>query len=225
MKKNLGLVTTILFLISCSAFSQKVSVSGLITDSKDKSAVYNSVVALLTPTDSILYQFTRSDKQGKFNFKEVKSGNYILMTSHNQYADYVDAIITNGKDLKLDNIVLKSKIEVLREVVVKSGSIRIKGDTTSYRASDFAVSENANVEELLKKLPGIQVDKNGAIKAMGQTVQKVLVDGEEFFGDDPGMAVKNLRADAVKEVQVFDKKSEQTEFTGIDDGKTQKQLI
>ena len=80
------------------------------------------------------------------------------------------------------------------------------------------------MEELLKKLPGIQVDKDGKIKAMGETVQKVLVDGEEFFGDDPGMAVKNLRADAVKEVQVFDKKSEQSEFTGIDDGKTQKTI-
>ncbi|MEI2749931.1 MAG: hypothetical protein V9E88_14365 [Ferruginibacter sp.] len=73
----------------------------------------------------------------------------------------------------------------------------------------------------MKKLPGIQVDKNGEIKAMGEKVEKVLVDGEEFFGDDPGMAVKNLRADAVKEVQVFDKKSEQAEFTGIDDGQTQ----
>ena len=80
------------------------------------------------------------------------------------------------------------------------------------------------MEDLLKKLPGIQVDKDGKIKAMGETVQKVLVDGEEFFGDDPGMAVKNLRADAVKEVQVFDKKSDQAYFTGIDDGKTQKQL-
>ena len=80
------------------------------------------------------------------------------------------------------------------------------------------------LEELLKKLPGIQVDKDGKITAMGETVQKVLVDGEEFFGDDPGMAVKNLRADAVKEVQVFDKKSDQAEFTGIDDGKTQKTI-
>ena len=79
------------------------------------------------------------------------------------------------------------------------------------------------MEELLKKLPGIQVDKDGKIKAMGETVEKVLVDGEEFFGDDPGMAVKNLRADAVKEVQVFDKKSDQSEFTGID-GKTQKTI-
>ncbi len=124
----------------------------------------------------------------------------------------------------MGTIALISKINALREVIIKTGSIRIKGDTTSYRASDFKVSANANVEELLKKLPGIQVDKNGEIKAMGETVEKVLVDGEEFFGDDPGMAVKNLRADAVKEVQVFDKKSDQAEFTGIDDGDTKKTI-
>ncbi|GGA68293.1 collagen-binding protein [Flavobacterium palustre] len=221
---KITLTIAILFLFSFSAFSQKATISGLITDSKDKTPVYNSVVALLTPVDSVLYKFTRSDQQGKFNFKDVKSGNYILMTSHSQYADYVDAVLANGGDIKLGNIALKSKIEVLREVVVKAGSIRIKGDTTSYRASDFKVDANANVEELLKKLPGIQVDKNGVIKAMGETVQKVLVDGEEFFGDDPGMAVKNLRADAVKEVQVFNKKSDQAEFTGIDDGETKKTI-
>ena len=109
-------------------------------------------------------------------------------------------------------------------IIKTGGSIRIKGDTTIYTADSFNVSANANVEELLKKLPGIQIDKNGEIKAMGEKVQKVLVDGEEFFGDDPGMAVKNLRADAVKEVQVFDKKSEQAAFTGIDDGNTQKTI-
>jgi len=115
-------------------------------------------------------------------------------------------------------------MKLLKEIIIKTGSIRVKGDTTSYRASDFKVDANANVEELLKKLPGIQVDKNGTIKAMGETVEKVLVDGEEFFGDDPGMAVKNLRADAVKEVQVFNKKSDQAEFTGIDDGETKKTI-
>ncbi|MES2240854.1 MAG: outer membrane beta-barrel protein [Bacteroidota bacterium] len=223
MKRILGLIT-ILFLFSFSAFSQKANLSGVITDGNEKKVVYNSVIALLTPIDSILYKFTRSDKEGKFNFKNVKPGNYILMTSHSQYADYVDAINVTENLKNLGTINLRSKIELLREVVIKTGSIRIKGDTTSYRASDFKVDANANVEELLKKLPGIQVDRNGVIKAMGETVQKVLVDGEEFFGDDPGMAVKNLRADAVKEVQVFDKKSDQAEFTGIDDGNTKKTI-
>ncbi len=214
----------ILFLFSFSAFSQKANLSGVLINGNEQTPVYNSVIALLTPIDSILYKFTRSDKKGNFNLKNVKAGNYILMTSHSQYADYVDGIIVNENEKNMGTIPLLSKIELLREVIIKTGSIRIKGDTTSYRASDFVVSENANVEELLKKLPGIQVDKNGTIKAMGETVQKVLVDGEEFFGDDPGMAVKNLRADAVKEVQVFDKKSELAEFTGIDDGNTKKTI-
>lgn len=221
---KITLTIAILFLFSFSAFSQKANLSGTLTDGNEKAPVYNSVVALLTPVDSILYKFTRSDKKGNFNLKNVKAGNYILMTSHSQYADYVDALIVNENDKNMGTVALKSKIEVLREVIIKTGSIRIKGDTTSYRASDFKVDANANVEELLKKLPGIQVDKNGVIKAMGETVQKVLVDGEEFFGDDPGMAVKNLRADAVKEVQVFNKKSDQAEFTGIDDGDTKKTI-
>lgn len=214
----------ILFLFSFSAFSQKSNLSGVLTDGSDKTPIYNSVVALITPVDSILYAFARSDKKGNFNLKNVKTGNYILMTSHSHYADYIDVITVNETDKNIGAIALLSKLNALREVVIKTGSIRIKGDTTSYRASDFKVGANANVEELLKKLPGIQVDKNGAIKAMGETVQKVLVDGEEFFGDDPGMAVKNLRADAVREVQVFDKKSDQAEFTGIDDGERTKTI-
>ena len=221
---KITLTFAILFFISFSAFSQKTNLSGVLTDDNQKTPVYNSVVALLTPKDSILYTFTRSDIEGKFNLKNVKAGNYILMTAHRQYADYVDAITVKENEKNIGTIALKSKIELLREVIIKTGSIRIKGDTTSYRAGDFKVDANANVEELLKKLPGIQVDKNGAIKAMGETVEKVLVDGEEFFGDDPGMAVKNLRADAVKEVQVFDKKSDQAEFTGIDDGDSKKTI-
>lgn len=221
---KITLSVAILFLFTFSAFSQKSKLSGVLTAGTEKTPIYNSVIALLTPVDSFLYQFTRSDKEGKFLLKNVKPGNYILMTSHSQYADYLDDITITTEDKNLDAINLLSKMELLREVVIKTGSIKIKGDTTSYRASDFKVDANANVEELLKKLPGIQVDKNGTIKAMGETVTKVLVDGEEFFGDDPGMAVKNLRADAIKEVQVFNKKSDQAEFTGIDDGETKKTI-
>lgn len=214
----------ILFLFSFSSFSQKTSLSGTLIDESENTPIYNSVVALLTPKDSILYKFTRSDKEGKFNIRNIKTGNYILMTTHSHFADYLDAIILEETEKNMGTIALISKMKLLKEVIIKTGSIRVKGDTTSYRASDFKVDANANVEELLKKLPGIQVDKNGSIKAMGETVEKVLVDGEEFFGDDPGMAVKNLRADAVKEVQVFNKKSDQAEFTGIDDGETKKTI-
>ena len=210
--------------MSFSSFAQLSKVTGSVIDQNENKPVKNAVIALLIPKDSILYKFTRSDAEGKYILKDVRPGNYILMTTHPYYADVLEDVEIKG-DTEFPPYVLISKAKLLQEVIVKSGSpLKIRGDTTVYTADSFKVSANANVEELLKKLPGIQVDKNGKITAMGQTVEKVLVDGEEFFGDDPGMAVKNLRADAVKEVQVFDKKSEQAEFTGIDDGKTKKTI-
>ena len=221
--KKLITITAGIFLF-LSSFSQSAKISGSVDDPNESKPVQNAVIALLTPKDSILYKFTRTDASGKFILKDVKPGSYILMTTHPYFADLLDNLeIKNDEELPQLHLISKSKL--LQEVIIKSGSgFRIKGDTTVYTADSFKVSANANVGELLKKLPGIQVDKDGKITAMGETVQKVLVDGEEFFGDDPGMAVKNLRADAVKEVQVFDKKSDQAEFTGIDDGKTQKTI-
>src|SRR4030095_324538 len=139
---------------------------------------------------------------------------------HTVLGDYFDKIaVAPGEVKDLGKIAMTPKSKLLAEVIIKSGSpIRIKGDTTVYTADSFKVREGANVEELLRRLPGIQVDKDGKITAMGERVKKLLVDGEEFFGSDPGIATKNLRADAVKEVEVFDKKSDQAEFTGIDDG-------
>ena len=216
--------TILIFLISSQSFSQNLNISGVVKEPIEQKAVYNAVIALINSGDSILYSFTRSDKDGNFALKNVPAGKYILMVTQPYYADRVEDIDVI-KDMELPAITLISKGALLQEVIIKSGSpLRVKGDTTIYTADSFKVSANANVEELLKKLPGIQVDKDGKIKAMGESVQKVLVDGEEFFGDDPGMAVKNLRADAVKEVQVFDKKSDQAEFTGIDDGNTQKTI-
>jgi hypothetical protein len=222
MKRFFTLATGIFF--SFSSFSQMVKVTGEVKDANEDKPVYNAVVSLLTPKDSILYSFTRTDTSGKYFLKNIAPGKYILMTSQPHYADILSDVVIE-KDTKFPLTALISKAKLLQEVIIKTGSpMRIKGDTTVYTADSFKVSANANVEELLKKLPGIQVDKDGNIKAMGETVEKVLVDGEEFFGDDPGMAVKNLRADAVKEVQVFDKKSDESEFSGIDDGKTQKTI-
>ena len=121
-------------------------------------------------------------------------------------------------------MILKSKL--LETVVVSGnkGAVRIKGDTTEFNADSFRTQAGANVEDLLKKLPGIQVDKNGKITAQGEAVKKVLVDGEEFFGDDPTLVTQNLRADMVDKVQVYDKKSDQATFTGIDDGQREKTI-
>lgn len=215
----------ILFLSSLLSFSQTKHITGSVKDTSTKEMVQNAVVALLSPKDSVFRDFGRTNAKGEFSLQKARPGDYILLIMHSSYADYVDNIHIKEDENVLGTISITPKSKLLQEVIVKgTAAIRVKGDTTIFAADSFKVSANANVEELLKKLPGLQVDKDGKISAMGKTVEKVLVDGEEFFGEDPGIAVKNLRADAVKEVQVFDKKSEQAEFTGIDDGKTQKTI-
>ncbi len=223
-KKSIVILSLIL-LGGQISFSQNAEIKGVLSDTSSNIRVNNAVVLLLSDKDSILQSFTRSNPDGSFKLKNVPPGKGILMVMHPGYGDYVDDINITNTTPNVYPISLTSKSSLLEAVIIKTGgAIRIKGDTTIYTADSFKVSANANVEELLKKLPGIQVDKNGTIKAMGETVEKILVDGDEFFGDDPGMAVKNLRADAVKEVQVFDKKSEQAAFTGIDDGNTKKTI-
>ncbi len=224
MTKSLVLFLCFLFSIQF-CLAQKTIVTGVLKDTTSKMAVENAVVALLSTKDSSLVDFTRTRPDGSYQLTKTPAGNYILMVMHPMFADYVENIEIKQSATEIAPIAVTGKLKLLEAIVLKSGSpMRVKGDTTIYTADSFKVSANANVEELLKKMPGFQVDKDGTIKNMGVAVEKVLVDGEEFFGDDPGMAVKNLRADAVKEVQVFDKKSDQSEFTGIDDGKTQKTI-
>lgn len=218
MPKSIALFICCLFVCVFAAKAQN-NVSGSIKDTTSGTQVKNAVVALLSPKDSVLVAFTRTKDNGSYNLPNIPAGKYILMVMHPTFADYVEDVDVKDAPTTFPLVAVTPKSKLLEAVIIKAGGMmRIKGDTTVYTADSFKVSANANVEELLKKMPGIQVDKNGAITAMGEKVEKVLVDGEEFFGDDPGMAVKNLRADAVKEVQVFKKKSDQAEFTGIDDG-------
>lgn len=219
-----------LALILCAslpAFSQQRStLKGAVSDTIDKKNLENTVITLMKTGDSVLVKFARADKSGRFTISGLDSGKFILMITHPYLGDYFDQVqLQPGmeKDLGMINMIPKSKL--LEEVIVRSGSpIRIKGDTTIYTADSFRVRPGANVEELLRRLPGIQVDRNGQITAMGERVRKILVDGEEFFGSDPGIVAKNLRADNVKEVQVFDRLSEQAQFTGIDDGNKEKTI-
>lgn len=218
MKKNLFCI--LCCILSTFSFSQTSSIKGSVIDSVENANLQHTVISLLRKTDSVLVKFARADKSGLFTLNNLKPGDYILMATHPYFGDFVDAISFNeNKTIHLGNFYMTPKSKLLAEVILKSGSpIRIKGDTTIYTADSFRVRPGANVEELLRMLPGIQVGRNGEITAMGERVRKVLVDGEEFFGSDPGIATKNLRADVVKEVEVFDKKSDQAEFTGIDDG-------
>lgn len=220
----------VLFFLLCAAhysYSQTATVKGTIVDTLNQLHLSNAVIMLLHAQDSTLYKFGRSDESGKFSIPELKEGKYVLVVSYPTFADYADTLSLSANAVKqLGNIALIQKSKLLNEVVVqqKIAAIKMKGDTTEYNAASFKTRENASVEELLKILPGIEVNAKGEIKAQGESVQKVLVDGEEFFGDDPTLVTKNLKANMVDKVQLYDKKSDQAAFTGVDDGQRSKTI-
>ncbi len=215
-----------MLLLAASAYSQKSTITGSVNDTANQKKLQYAVVSLLNTDDSTLIRFTRTDAAGKFIFKDVDPGNVLFMVSYPRFADYVDVLIVQSDEtMDLGGINLINKSVLLDEIVIRQNmAMRMKGDTLEYNADSFKVRANASAEELLRALPGIQVDKDGKIVAQGQEIQKVLVDGEEFFSDDPTVATRNIRADAVDKVQVFDKKSDQAAFTGIDDGEKTKTL-
>lgn len=189
-----------------------------------KPMAYSSVT--LIRKDSFLFRHQFTNQQSQFNFINIKPDTYRLLITRPGFADYEeDLSLLEGEEKNVGTIALFSKSNLLREVLIKDRqAIRLKGDTIEFLVDSFLVNKNSNVEDLLKRLPGIQVDKAGKIKAQGQEVKKVLVDGEEFFGNDPTVATRNLKADNIETVQVFDKKSDQAAFTGIDDGVKEKTI-
>ena len=195
-------ICLIALFLCIQSFSQQSSIKGVLTDTVSEASLQNTVISLLRKSDSVLVKFTRSNKEGNFSMEKIPAGNFLMLVTHPYFGDLVEELAMKpGEPLDLGKVYMTPKSKLLAEVIIKSGSpIRIKGDTTVYTADSFQVRAGANVEELLRRLPGIQVDKDGQIIAMGEKVKKVLVDGEEFFGDDPGIATKNIRADIVKEV-------------------------
>jgi len=213
------LFVSLLLLISQSLLAQTSSLKGSVRDTMDKKALPNAVVALVKKKDSTLYKFSRTAKDGSFIIGDVEPGDYRLLITYPKFADFADDIKVNPEPTNIGQIPLTQQSQLLQAVIIRSaGAVRIKGDTTEFVADSFRVREGATVEELLKKLPGFQVNSKGEIVAQGQRVDKVLVDGEEFFGDDPTMATRNIGAKAVDKVQVFDTKSEQQQLTGMSNG-------
>jgi len=168
MTKLTAAITLLFILAGTPVFAQQPvnSIKGTISDTLARQNLYKAVVSVLRAKDSMLVKFARTDAQGHFDIKGIPAGKYVLLTSFPNYADYTDIITIEGNALDLGRISMITKAHLLEEVVVKQNkSIRLKGDTTEYNADSFKVQPNATVEELLKQLPGIQVDKNGKITA------------------------------------------------------------
>lgn len=221
----------IAFICLCATYTygqNQYSVKGSVADTASNVSLANSSIVILNSKDSTLVKYTRTGTDGNFAINNLKEGKFILLISYPDYADYVEHFSLDAakSSLNFGKIRMVLTARLLQEVIVKGtvAEMVIKGDTTEFNAAAFKVEANAKVEDLLKQIPGMQIDKDGKITAQGQTVNKVLVDGEEFFGDDPTLVTKNIRADMVDKVQLYDKKSDQAAFTGIDDGQKTKTI-
>jgi Outer membrane protein beta-barrel family/Carboxypeptidase regulatory-like domain len=220
------LTATAILLVSVGAVAQKYTLKGAVADTAHKPLV-SATVMLLNAKDSSLVNFSRTNTEGRFAFPNLSASNYILkVTFVGLQSNERRLTLNQFTDGDLGQITLVPIANQLDEVRIKAerAPIAMNGDTLEYNANAFKTQPNALVEDLLKKLPGVEVDRQGNVKAQGEKVKRVLVDGKEFFGRDPKIATQNLPADAVDKVQVFDRKSDIAQFSGIDDGQRDKTI-
>ncbi len=224
---NKAIYSFLLTLISFFTFSQqKINISGSVTDTSGVALGYTSIL-LLEPSDSSLVSYTLTNDRGEFSFKNVEGKPLLIKATYVSYLPFQTLLkMPESGDLILDPIKLAPISKELYEVVVKTARapISIKGDTLEYDASKFTVPPGSSLEDLLRKLPGVQVDANGNVVAQGEQIQKVTVDGRRFFGNNTKMATQNLTAESVSKVQFFDDKSEQAKLTGVQDGLREKTM-
>ncbi|MCK5068854.1 MAG: outer membrane beta-barrel protein [Bacteroidales bacterium] len=187
----------------------------------------SGTVVLLNPVDSTMEFFGITNAQGQFEIRNIKEGSYLLQASFMGFHTFYNPVrIPRAEGSDVGDIVMQPLPVDLEgaEVVGEAVPLQIHGDTVVYNAAAFKTRPDAMTEELLKKLPGVEVDRAGNIKALGEDVNIVYVDGKEFFGSDPTVATRNIPADAIDKVKVYDKKSDESEFTGIDDGTRNKTI-
>jgi len=217
----------LLLFLSQFALGQKINISGRVADTTG-TALPGATVMLLNTADSSLVNFGLTNPQGVFEIKGVNNVAYFLKVTFVGYKTYSQTLqpSTGGNAIQVGMLKLRPAVTKLDEVVVEDVvPVVVKKDTIEFNATAFKTKPNANVEELLKKLPGVEVDNDGNITAQGESVNRIMVDGKDFFGGkDPKMATRNLPADAIKKVQVLDKKSDQAVFTGVDDGQREKAI-
>ncbi len=221
------LLVSLLVLLVSTASAQKFTAKGQLADTLG-SPLPSATVMLLNASDSSLVNFSVTDVNGYFTLKNISKGDYLFKVSFMGFRTHTQKITTPevAGIIDLGTIKMEAALKELDaiEIAAERAPVTVKRDTIEFNAGSFKTKQNAVVEDLLKKLPGVEVDNDGNITAQGEQVRKVTVDGKNFFGSDPKLATKNLPADAVDKVQVYDKKSDQAVFSGIDDGQREKTI-
>jgi len=216
----------LLFSAFISLNSSAQSISGIVEDEASSSPLSNATVKFSKGASDLNPMLTVSNSNGYFIFKNVPNGNYTLTITSIGYSIYKKTILVTGQNIDAGKINMAKTAETLSTVVINnSPSVKQNGDTLDYAASQYKTNPDATSEDLIRKMPGITIDKaTGAVTAQGETVQKVTVDGREFFGDDATATLRNLPAEIVDKIQVFDRLSDQAALTGFDDGNTTKSI-
>ena len=206
----------ILFSISCFSFGQNMNIYGTINDTLNKRPKENAVVMLVRLSDSVLIDFQRTNENGEF-YISTPMDTVEIIISHHQNDDKIIFFFPSKDRLNLDlsNTILPEKSEMMEEVTIYAykDPVFFRGDTLVFLADSFQTKKNAVVEDLLKKLPGVEVDKSGNITSQGREVNKVLVDGDEFFGSDPTIATKNLGAKSIESVEIYEEENTDSDET------------
>ena len=201
------------------------AVRGVVADSAG-AGMNGAMVVVLALPDSVLTRFSLTDGDGAFELEDVPPGSYILQVTLVGHRTVREPLTVTGQDVDAGTISVEVAPIEMDELVVSVDHVPFvnRRDTLQYNARAFETRPNATVEELLARLPGIEVDTDGTIRAQGEEVANVLVDGREFFGSDPTIATRNLPADAVDRVEVYDRESDMAEFTGIADGEEERTI-
>lgn len=205
---------------------QNVSLRGVIVDSLSMEPLANASVSLVATDKAELKEFQLAKRDGRFLFMPLAKGNYQLTVTFVGYQPFILPVsIPSEKAVDVGSIRLQLQPIDLREVIVRSiPPVSVKRDTLIYNADSFGTPTNAVVEDLLKKLPGVEIVGEGLIRVQGQIIQQVLVNGKPFFGRNSTMATRNLLASLIEKIQVYDMRSDQTAFSGVDDGERSKTI-
>ncbi len=206
------------------AKSQDISLKGKVADKTDKSAIVGATVKLVSVRDSSQVKLVVTDKAGNFAFNNLNTGGYrvyITFTGYEKIEQRVNLQASNITPLSFSIAKVATDLGDVT-VVAKAAPARQKGDTTEFSANQFKVNPDATAEDMIKKLPGVTVGRDGTVTAMGEQIRKVTVDGKDFFGDDATAALKNLPAAVIDKIQVFDRLSDEAQLTGFDDGNSVK---
>ena len=212
-------------LLSVAVYAQQTDVTGKFINSKDNSSLVGVGIMLVNKVDTTKVVQTSTDTKGRFYFKNISFGVYKMKAFYVGFNKFENVVFINGSKsdvgvFKMEEVATRLKTVVKEEKIIKS---ELKNDTTELNANAFKVNKDASSQDLVTKMPGITTE-GGVVKAQGENIQKVLIDGKEYFGDDAAIALKNIPAEVVDKIQIFDRMSDQSYFTGFDDGNTQKTM-